>query len=138
MRGPRVRAWERKLKRVFDRIDDTLEERYGRLYKRHPNRPPRGTTANKESDGLFNVGASFSAGFGSELGRGYVVNVRMATLARVSPEDQKRIEDTVAERLKEELPKAFPGRELHVDRDGPVYKIYGDLSLSKEGAAQGW
>ena len=36
-----------------------------------------------------------------------------------------------AERLREDLPKAFPGTELRVDRDGGKYKIHGDLSLGK-------
>jgi hypothetical protein len=31
------------------------------------------------------------------------------------------------ERLRQELPREFPDRQLRVERDGPVYKIYGDL-----------
>ena len=31
--------------------------------------------------------------------------------------------------VREELPKQFPDRELKVERDGPVYKIDGDLRL---------
>ena len=83
LRGPEVTRWEEKLKRVFDHIDDRLESKYGDKYPLHPARPKQGTTANKEEDGLFNVGAAFSAGFGSKRGRGYVVQVRMSTLSGV-------------------------------------------------------
>ena len=79
----------------------------------------------------FNVGASFSAGFGSEYGPGYVVEVRMVTLTRVPYYLRARIEEEVVDLLKEELPKHFPGRDLKVARDGQVYKIFGDLSLGK-------
>ena len=129
MRHPKAIAWEDKLKSVFDRIDDRLEDRYGRRYPLHPNRPPRGTTANREFDGLFDIGAAFSAGYGSAIGRGYVVEIRMATPARVPPSVMKKIEREVVNMLGEELKKEFPGRKLRVNRDGPVYKIHGDLSL---------
>jgi hypothetical protein len=121
--------FEKKLKKVFDRIDDYLEEQYGDRYPLHPSRAKRNTTANKEDDGLFNVGAAFSAGFGSEHGAGYVVEVRMATLAEIPEEIQDKLERIVAVCLRNELPKAFPKRKLKVKRDGPVYKIFGDLSL---------
>jgi hypothetical protein len=129
MRDYKVEEWESRLKRVFDRVDDYLEENYGRKYPLHPARPARGTTASKAHDGLFNVGASFSPGYGSKRGPGYVVEVRMVTLTRVPQYIRDRIEEHAAERLREELPKEFPDRELRVERDGPVYKIYGDLRL---------
>lgn len=129
MRDPRTVDWEKRLKQVFDRIDEHLEARYGGRFPLHPARAARGHTANEESDGLFNVGASFSPGFGSKLGRGYVVNVRMVTLARVPSDLREAIEDEVAGLLRKELPRAFPGARLNVERDGPVYKIYGDLAL---------
>ena len=40
---------------------------------------------------LFDVGASFSAGFGSEHGRGYVVDLDMLTLDKVPEEIKKHI-----------------------------------------------
>ena len=70
MYHPKMMEWDKKLKAIFDRIDDKLEDRYGELFPLHPTRAERGTTSNKESDGLFNVGASFTAGYGSKLGRG--------------------------------------------------------------------
>ena len=131
MRGARVEKWERNLKKIFNRIDDYLEEKYGDLFPLHPARPVRGKTSNREYDGLFNVGASFSAGFGSDYGPGYVVEVRLATLSRVPEELRIKIVEEVIQLLRRELPKQFPGKELDVVRDGPVYKIYGDLSLGK-------
>lgn len=129
LRDPRAVEWEGRLKEVFDRIDDHLEDRYGGRYPLRPVRARRGETANREDDGLFDIGASFTAGFGSVAGRGYVIEVRMATLSRVPPDVLEEIEEEVVLRLREELPRAFPGRKLEVVRDGPVYKISGDLSL---------
>lgn len=131
MRHPKAIGWEAKLKSVFDRIDDRLEARYGSRYPLHPNRPPRGTTASREMDGLFNVGAAFSAGYGSRIGRGYVVEILMATPARIPPPVMEKIEEEVVGLLGEELALEFPGRTLKVSRDGPVYKIHGDLSLGE-------
>ena len=131
MRHPKAMAWEAKLKAVFDEIDDRLEARHGDRYPRHPVRPPHGVTANREHDGLFNVGASFSAGFGSDLGPGYVVELQVRTLASIPAEERQRLEDETAGLLRELLPRAFPDRKLKVDRDGRAYKIYGDLKLGK-------
>ena len=70
-----------------------------------------------------------SAGYGSKRGPGYVVEVRMVTLTRVPQFIRDQIEQDAAERLREELPKEFPDKELRVERDGSVYKIHGDLRL---------
>ena len=126
-----LRIWEDKLKRLFDSIDDRLEDRYGNLFTLHPRRSKRHATSNKEQDGLFNVGASFSLGFGSRYGPGYIVDVRFSTLARVPGDVRKRIEDEVAVLLKQKLLEVFPGRHLEVAKDGRSYKIFGDLSLGK-------
>ena len=130
MRGPEVTRWEEQLKQVFDRIDDRLEERYGSEYPLHPARAKRGTVGNREDDGLFNIGAAFSAGFGSEHGRGYIVEVRMSTLSNVPEKVQNTLENEVADLLEKELSSAFPGRNLKVVRDGPVFKVIGDLGLT--------
>ena len=126
---PRLQEWEGRLKAVFDQIDDWLEDRYGTDYPLHPARAARGATANKEDDGLFNVGAAYSAGFGSSNGPGYVVDVRMATLSGVDASTRARLEEEVVDLLAEKLPEAFPGRNIEVKRDGHVYKISGDLSF---------
>jgi hypothetical protein len=131
LRGPEVTEWEDKLKEVFDLIDVRLEEKYGGRYPLHPNRAPLGATSDPESDGLFNVGAAFSAGFGSELGPGYIVEVRMSTLAHVPDDVRRQIEEDVVRMLVRELPHAFPRRRLKVSKDGSVYKIHGDLKLTR-------
>jgi hypothetical protein len=122
-------VWERKLKSLFDKIDDALEEKYGKVYPLHPRRAKRGATSDKEQDGLFNVGASYSLGIGSTYGPGYIVEVRLATLRKVPKDMRDQIEDEVVRILKRELPKVFPQQKLTVDRDGNVYKIYGNLNL---------
>ena len=126
----KLERWEHRLKRIFDEIDAELEaEGACKKFKRHPNRPPAGATSNREDDGLFDLGAAFSVGIGSQHGPGYVVQARIATLDAVPAEKQEKFEADVARRLKHKLPAAFPGVKLFVDRDGPVYKIHGDLSL---------
>ena len=125
----KLERWEARLKQVFDEINDEFETEYGQRARRHPNRPPHGATSNREDDGLFDLGAAFTVGIGSRHGPGYVVQARIATLERIPPAAQKKLEDEVARRLRQKLPAAFPGVELHVDLDGHVYKIHGDLSL---------
>lgn len=129
MRGREVQEFERTLKALFDRIDDELEDRWGDRYRLHPSRPRRGRSSNKEHDGLFNVGASFTAGYGSEHGKGYVVDVRMVTLQNVPDEVEREIDEYVARRIGELAPVFFVERELRVVREKKVYKIIGDLSL---------
>ena len=131
MRHPRATLWEKKLRQVFTEIDEHLEQKYGELFPLHPARPARGATASSEHDGLFNLGASFTAGYGSRYGPGYAIEVRMVTLSEVPYELRDRLEREVVEYLRVRLPEVFPGKELHVDRDGCVYKIYGDLSLGR-------
>ena len=126
----KLERWEHQLKQIFDEIDSELEaEGACKIFKRHPNRPPAFATSNREDDGLFDLGAAFTVGIGSQHGPGYVVQARIATLDSVPAELQEKFEAEVIRRLKEKLPAAFPGVKLFVDRDGPVYKIHGDLSL---------
>ena len=126
----KLERWEHRLKQIFDEIDSELEaEGACRKFKRHPNRPPAGATSNREDDGLFDLGAAFTVGIGSAHGPGYVVQARIATLDAIPAAQQEKFEADVVRRLKEKLPAAFPDVALHVDRDGPVYKIHGDLSL---------
>ena len=117
------------MKRVFDEIDAELERAYAGRLDLHPARPERGSTSNPEMDGLFNVGASYSAGFGSHYGPGYVVEIRVSTLDRVPEELRAALRDRVQELLTEKLPIAFPGKALQVDRERNHLRIHGDLSL---------
>ncbi len=129
MDHPMTRKWEKRLRSIFFVIDEYLENEYEGCFPLHPNRPARGTTGNVEMDGLFNVGASFSAGYGSRLGRGWVVEIHLATLSSVPKETRKRIEDEVRDLIQKELTLRFPERELRVEKDGPCLKIFGDMSL---------
>ncbi len=129
MRHRKAKEWEQRLKTVFDEIDLELETTYGDLFNRHPARAPKGTTSNPEMDGLFNVGASYSAGFGAKLGPGYVVDIHLSTLQRIPEELKEELRDKVQALLKEKLPAAFPSKELHVEKEHHHLRIYGDLSL---------
>lgn len=129
MRHPELLKWENQIKAMFDSIDDWLEDKYGREYPLHPNRPKRGTTANKEMDGLFNIGADFTAGYGSQLGRGYLVRIRMSTLDHIPDTVKECIEKDTEELVRMKLPVTFPDRALRLERDGALLKIIGDFRL---------
>lgn len=131
MRHPSLVRFEAKLKEIFDEIDEALEKKYGGMYPRHPNRPPFGATSNREHDGLFNIGASFTAGYGSKYGRGYVIELKVATLSHVPEQVCREMENDAVGLLRKRLSERFPDRFLTVEEDGPVYKIYGDLSLGR-------
>lgn len=128
MDDPRFHDWDEALKKIFNEIDETLEDEYGSRFPLHPARTPRGGTPNPSSNGLFNVGASFSAGYGSRLGRGYVVDVHMSTLSSVPRKIKKEIEERVMTLLEEKLDSVFPDKDLEVSRDGSLIKLHGDLS----------
>lgn len=121
--------FESRLKELFDEVDDYLEDKYGDRYPLHPSRARRGMTSNKESNGLFNVGASFSAGYGSEHGRGYVIDIDMITLRHVPDDVGEMIEQETADYVTRRLAYFFPDRRLEVKRDRHTFKITGDLSL---------
>jgi hypothetical protein len=129
MRHSSLEIWEKKLKNILDELDDYLEEKYGGQYRLHPVRPGRGQTSSKSQDGLFDIVASFSLGAGSDYGKGYIVDVDMATLEHVPEKIRREIEDITLKKLREKLPEYFPGKNLKVNKDGNVIKIHGDLSL---------
>ena len=129
MRHQKAIEWEKRLKSVFDEIDAVLENDYGGMFSRHPSRAPDGGTSNPEMDGLFNVGASFSAGFGSRFGPGYVVDIQISTLEHVSVKLKSTLRDHVQALLIEKLPVAFQGKSLRVDKELRHLRIHGDLSL---------
>jgi len=119
------------MKEMFDRIDSILENRYSGSWKLRRNRPERGTTANPEADGLFNVGVFFTPGYGSTIGRGYLVEIVLASDEAVPRAKREEIELFVRDLLVEFLPIYFPDRKLSVDRDGSMYKIHGELGLGR-------
>ncbi|MBU0934580.1 MAG: hypothetical protein KKI09_02580 [Spirochaetes bacterium] len=131
MKHPKTVEWFDRLKVMFDEIDHYLEDKYSGRWQLRRNRPERGQTANPEADGLFNVGVFFDPGFGSQLGRGYLVEIVLATEEQLPPEERNAIRDEVRGLLQDLLPRHFPERKLDVDLDGRMLKIHGDLSLGQ-------
>ena len=123
--------FDERMKKLFDEVDHFIEDLYCGTYNLHPARPSRGETANPESDGLFNIGVNFSPGFSSGLGRGYIINVKIATLEKVCEDIRQEIYQAVAEKVAQLLPIHFPERELEVQRYKNRFKIKGDFSLGK-------
>lgn len=120
---------EKRFRAMLNELDEYLETTYGDRYDLHPNRLPRGEASSNIYDGLFSATMKFSLGYGSQLGRGYVVTIDISTLEMVDPEHRREIEADAARHLEELIPKHFPERELSVRRDGRLYKIVGDFSL---------
>jgi hypothetical protein len=128
---PLLKEWESQLDQAIDELDKMLEKKYKGLYKLHPARRKRGVTANPSHDGLFSINAQFSLGLGSELGKGYVVDIKMVTLEKVSEKKRDEVEEYAYQKLKIILPQHFKGTNLSLAKDGNVLKIHGDLSLGE-------
>lgn len=126
---PKLAAFTDSLEKLFHEVDEALEDHWERSFSLHPNRPGKGETQNPEMDGLFEIAPDFTAGIGSERGRGYIISLRVATLERVSPEQFEFLMEEAAGLIREKLPRYFPGRKLEVVRDGRHFKIVGDFSL---------
>jgi hypothetical protein len=129
MEHPKMAAFDAAMDALFHEVDEEMEERWGGLYPVNPVRPRRGETANPEMDGLFEVFPQFTAGFGSQKGRGYLARVRVATLEKIPQAEQEAFVHEAVSRIREKLPRFFPGRHLELVRDGSQYKIIGDFSL---------
>lgn len=125
----KLEEWEERLYTLLREIDGALEDKYGELYPLHPARPQRGETANPQYDGLFRITASYSAGYGSKLGPGYIFRVELVTFEMVPDTIRQTIEAEAIQMAEDGLKRIFPERELSIARDGNVIKIYGDLSL---------
>jgi len=128
---PKMMEFDDRMKKLFDEVDNYIEDRYGSNYSLHPVRPARGETANPEADGLFNIGANFTPGYGSELGRGYLIDVSMSTPDKVEEDVRREIYEAAADKVRELLPIHFPERKLAVRRDKNHFKIQGDFSLGE-------
>ena len=127
--NPKLAKWEERLHAVLHSIDSKLEDKYGEIAPLHPARPARGETANPQYDGLFRVTAPFTAGYGSELGAGYIFRVEFASLSHIPPAIAEKVKADAVAMLKADLKHAFPGKKLHVDKDGDTCKIHGDITL---------
>ncbi|MFO8065630.1 MAG: hypothetical protein ACQETQ_00765 [Spirochaetota bacterium] len=128
---PKTNKFEKQLHKRLLEVDAVLEERYGDDYPIHPSRPEHGETSGSNQSGLFRVNTHFTPGYGSELGRGYIIDVEMITLADVPDEVEEKIEAEGAALLESKLRDEFPERELRVERDGRLFKIVGDFSLGE-------
>ncbi len=129
MRNPKVIKWEEPLYEMLREVDARLEDEFEGILPAHPSRPPHGATANPHNDGLFRVTANFTAGFGSQHGKGYTITVDFVTLAEVDSGHRLTVENRALRLIREGLEHRFPERELTVKRDGSHWKIVGDLSL---------
>ena len=118
-----------QMKKMLDEVDKFIEDKYGSDYPLHPARPKRGETANPQADGLFGIRADFTPGYGSEFGRGYLINIEIKTLEFVPYEIRYNIYRDTAKKIKELLPVYFPGRKLILKKDGNHCKLLGDFSL---------
>jgi hypothetical protein len=126
---PKLTAFTDTLDAIFKDVDELLEDKWGDTFALHPNRPERGTTGNPEMDGLFEIIPDFTAGLGSEQGRGYLVSLRAATLEQIPEEQFEAFMSEAARLISEKIPEHFPERDLKVVRDGKRFKIIGDFSL---------
>ena len=126
-----LEKWERQLRQALDQVDARLEDKYGGSFKLHPNRPQQGQTANVKYDGLFSVEAKFSMGFVHHRAPGYVIEMRTATAEPVTEKVKRQMLDDVGDFLTQALEEFFPGREMHLERDGSHFYLSGDLQLEK-------
>ena len=128
---PKMMEFDNRMKKLFDKVDAYIEDIYGDRYKLNPVRPARGETSNPEADGLFDIGANFTPGYGSELGRGYLIEVIISTPEKVDDAVRREIYEAASDKVRELLPIHFPERKLTVLRDKNHFKIQGDFSLGE-------
>jgi len=126
---PKMEAWDQALQDAVETVDREMERRHGHTFSLRWNRPQAGETCNPQMDGLFNIGIQFTLGYGSDKGRGYLLDVQIASRENPGEALRHRWEDEAAELLRDELAERFPGRELYLERDGRQYKITGDFNL---------
>lgn len=125
----RTEEMEHKLFEALEKTDAEMERRYGDRYRLHPARLPDGKAATRQYDGLFSLSAGFSAGFGSQYGPGYALDLRMVTLDAVPEDFRQKFEAEAIEVLQGELDTRMPERHLKIVRDVSGWKIVGDLHI---------
>lgn len=129
VRHPKQEKIEKNMRLMCNALDAYLEDKYQDAYPLHPNRAERGKAGSVSYDGLFSTGTKFTLGYGSKSGRGYLVDIEIVTLEKVTKEHKEDIEKDAASFLKEQLPQYFPNRQLDIIQEGNVFKIVGDFSL---------
>jgi len=128
---PKQEELEDRMSLLCQELDNHLEDVFGTRYTIHPNRLKRGQGSNPIYDGLFSTSMAFTLGYGSKYGRGYVVNVEVRTLDKVSQYDKVHITSEAFSFLSEKLRDYFPDHPLEVVQDGNVMKIIGDFGLGE-------
>ncbi|MDY4889662.1 MAG: hypothetical protein SO135_08000 [Sphaerochaetaceae bacterium] len=126
---PKQAELEDTMSQMCRQLDDYLEDKYGNLYRIHPNRPVRGRTANPNNDGLFSTGTMFTLGYGSDFGRGYIIDIEIRSLEKIPSEERQKIEKDGIAFITKRLGSFFPDRKLEIVRDKTVWKLIGDFSL---------
>lgn len=124
-----LERWERQLRRALDKVDAELEAKYGGSFRLRPNRPEQGKTANAKYDGLFSVDAKFSMGYASQMGPGYVIEMRTASAEPVADETRRAMLKDAGAFLAQALQEVFPDRDFSLELDGNHFHLSGDLSL---------
>ena len=128
---PKQEELEKQLSLLCQALDNHLEDKYGEHYTIHPNRLKRGKAANPTFDGLFSTSLAFTLGYGSKYGRGYVMNVEIRTLDKVSQYDKADIEADAFKYVSENLKTYIPDHDLDIVQDGNVMKVIGDFNLGE-------
>ncbi len=64
----------------------------------------------------------------------WIADAERVSLERLPPELKAAVERRAVALIRSGLSKTFPGRGLVLRRDGPVWKIIGDLSLNHPSA----
>ena len=129
MSRTKLEIWEQGLEDMFDQIDNQLEDKYRGQFALHPSRPKRGATSSQSQDGLIEIKCNFSLGLGSELGEGYIVQPRFATLEVIFISEKNEIRDFILNEISIRLQIFFPNNTLDVHIDGGIMKIHGDLKF---------
>lgn len=120
---------EKQFSLLAQALDNALEDKFGAQFKLHPNRQKRGAGANPSFDGLFATTVAFTLGYGSEFGRGYIVNIDVRTLESVPLKTKEEINSFAKDFLSKNLKVFIPDREIKLVKDGKLLKLVGDFSL---------
>jgi len=126
---PKQEELEKRLDKLCMALDNYLEDQYTDIFPLHPNRPKRGAGANPSFDGVFATSVSFTLGYGSKYGRGYLIVIDVRTLQYVSSAQKEEINNRAFLFIQKTLPVEFPERKLEIVRDGNLLKVIGDFSL---------
>ena len=126
---PKQAQFEEKLTSICIQLDEYLEDTYAGSFVPHPNRLARGEGANPCYDGLFSTSASFSLGYGTKSGRGYIFNVELRSLQFVPAHVKDDIKQRAFTFIEKKLPEVIPDRKLELILEDGMIKLIGDFTL---------